>query len=286
MNPRPPNRLALRAAAVAAAGFLSAAVLLYAQSGGGGSGVRPPRGPGGGLGASGSGRGGSNPGGGAHERCRIIKFDEFSDDDSGSWLTTDEPAGFYVGRLFAKPLARGKRSVRALLPRDLRVTLLGATLAPDDISDALIRGAYCDLGWRKPRFADQARRSDRELTSVTFQPLDVKGTIREVNDDSIDEPATIAIRAEPIGRAVWPHLSGQTGSSSSALSQAEYERCSRPLVIRLVVLHAYTVLVDDHGYEVSFSSLAPEDSIRATIVFGMPRGILVRLTLLAAEEHT
>lgn len=226
---------------------------------------------------------------GADDLYRIMKYEAVDDTAAEQDLAPgEEPSRHYVGRVFAKPLRSGSAAIRLLLSPDgiSCPELQGNKVPPDNYTAVLTRGLVCGLSYRDPGPGDHVRRGEYELSAVTLHPVDVEGEIRGIDVGASDEPATVSIWARPVGDGKWRHYPDSAYSASGSLSPASLKRLTRSMLLRLHVIPEYAILRDEGGFDCELWNFARGDSVRAKVVVGIPRGLLLRMELLSVADSS
>ncbi|MBI5763850.1 MAG: hypothetical protein HZA51_10040 [Planctomycetes bacterium] len=180
------TRNSLTSICIAIAFFAAGAIALASPKPTGGSGGRPtggnPRQP-----------GGESKGSGIKESQKpqgfITKFTPAKPTDPED----------VAGTLSIKPIGKDSKTITMVVPREGVDYKVGDLVLDHDAALELIaNGMYCSAGWGHPDTGDAKKKSkEKRLTSLTFEIVEVEGTLEEVGTDFI------TLKVKPL-HGDWP----------------------------------------------------------------------------------
>lgn len=208
-----------------------------------------------------SGRGGRR-GGSALALSRIIKFKPFDADHDD-----------YPGYLLVRSLQPGASVERVLMPQwdKVRLTIPGHHVEVDDYESLLIKGIVCEVQSKDIDSSQAPLHISKEVTRIIMSVVDVEGRIKRITDD------LVRLRAKPVDNQPWPQLAAAQFKGSRAASQSVRNDPARFLIVRFNILEDLTELVDEDDWAIDPSDFQEGERVRATVIVGRPRGILLKL---------
>ncbi|MBK8269856.1 MAG: hypothetical protein IPK83_16805 [Planctomycetes bacterium] len=134
-----------------------------------------------------------------------------------------------------------------------------------------LEGLCVNAGWG---YKDEdAKVKVKELRTLDFNSLEVKGKIDSIEDD------VITIRAVPKNDQDWPHLAAKDDGKNQngrAGAMAKPKKI-RNLKVKLKMVEDVSKLFDAENEEASISSFEAGQAIEATIIYSSKFGMIVKL---------
>jgi hypothetical protein len=141
----------------------------------------------------------------------------------------------------------------------------------EDYGDIFWKGLYVTAGWG---YKDEnAKVKVKELRTLDFNGIDIKGKIDKIEDD------VVTIKAVPKNDQDWPHLAGQNDKPPQTTKAGTLPPAKkiRNLKIKLKNVEDVSKLFDAENEEASLSSFEAGQAIEGTIVFSAKFGMIVKL---------
>ncbi len=220
------------------------------------------------------------------QRGQVYKFE----------TVVDEEDADLVGILKVRPVAKGAKvlKLRVHNRENVRIAVGGHQFAVEMYPEILSKGLFCSADWGFKGGDDLSQPSDdskktkprknlpRELRALTFETLEIEGTILEIEDD------VMVLKGKPKDDRQWPDIEARLARSSKPSSTDGKPPRVSPKKIRLKMLDGMTSFEDAARHALDLGDFEVEQQIEATIVFagtGKKQGMLVALRSLTAEER-
>lgn len=139
----------------------------------------------------------------------------------------------------------------------------------EDFGDLFWKGLYVTAGWGYK--GDNEKSKVKELRTVDFNPIEVKGKVESIADD------ILTIRVTPKNGQDWPHLAALNENKNTKAGITPKPKPIRQLKVKLKVIEDVSKLLDADGEEASLSSFEPGQAIEASIVFSQNIGMIVKI---------
>ncbi len=146
----------------------------------------------------------------------------------------------------------------------------GKEIEPEEYADVLVKGLYCRYSWKVVQPPEgkkvPARLRHRDLTTVSFDGLEISGKIEEIRDD------LIIIRGKPTNDNLWPDMDAGNVAPGRGGQAPKPKRV--PLKkVKLRIIDGVTKFLDADSKPLDFSELEASHKVEATIVYGRSGGI-------------
>ncbi len=206
-----------------------------------------------------------------NHRSRVLKFEaEVSGDE-------DE----FLGTIKVKPIENKSRTVSLLIREsdELRITVGGITITVDELEELPWKGLYCTTSWRFGPPADletdredvkKPRRQKRELQSLSFDLLNVEGTVDSVEED------IIILKVKPKNGKNWPDIEAKRILNPKYFGNRTTKRVAQRK-IKLKMLDDVAKFLAGNGAPLDLMDFEDKQKIEATIIYGTKMGLMVKL---------
>ncbi len=207
-----------------------------------------------------------------NHRSRVLKFETEVSGDEGE----------FIGTIKIKPIEKKSRTVSLLLREsdELRITVGGYTVTVDELEELPWKGLYCTTSWRFGPPIDleddsgedvkKPRRQKRELQSLTFDLLNVEGTIHSVEED------IIILKVKPKNGKNWPDIEAKRILNPKYFGNRTTKRVAQRK-IKLKILDDVSKFLAGNGAPLDLMDFEDEQKIEATIIYGTRMGLMVKL---------
>ncbi len=182
---------------------------------------------------------------------RVLKYTAADDGDREK----DEDL---IGFLKVKPFDKEQKVLTVAVRRGsgLKVELASQNFEVEDLKEILLKGLHITAGWG---FVDpDAKRKVKELRSLTFNTIEVEGTIEKVED------GMVILKCKPKNNGDWPGIKDDrrpVNANSKTEKRIPFKK------LKLKVLEEVAKMVNEEGDEISASDLELEKAVHAKVVF-------------------
>lgn len=210
-------------------------------------------------------RGPESPrGSSAQGLTRIIKFKPFD---------PEQYEEEFLGYLLVKPVYPGSDVERVLVPEldRFKLTVADREIDIDDYELFLAKGMMCAIQTRTVDSSTVPLHIAKVLTQIELCVIEIEGRIKKLTDD------LVRLRAKPLRDQPWPQLQAEHTAGAGRSSTADQDDPRRHLIVRFSIVEDLTSFVDEDGWSADLSDFEEGQAVRATVVVGRPRGILLKM---------
>ena len=207
-----------------------------------------------------------------HRSGKIVKFKPVKESEEDEEI---------LGTLMVKPFEKGSKTIKLRVRRseDLQIRVGDHMFDPEEELDIFWKGLHCTAGWN---IADpDARRKIKELRRLTFDTIEVKGKIREIENE------LIVIKGVPKNGQNWPDLEAmRKDEQSNRFTKNKKKKRIRRRTLKLKVLEDVSKFYDSEKSEVDLEEFQADDEVEATVVVGkLGMMIALRHPVSAVEDE-
>ena len=195
----------------------------------------------------------------------------------------------FVGTLKVLPLERDARPVNVRVRRndDSTIELGGRKFTAEEFADIPWKGLYCTVAWGyaegdKPVSTDpkkKPRRRNWELKSVSFDTVEVKGTVEEIEDD------IIIIKVRPKEERPWPDTEARQIMQPDRKTSNNKPQKTPPKKLKLKMFDDVAEFVDRDRQPLDLGDFEVGQEIEASVVYGADLGIILMLQAPGIESE-
>lgn len=220
---------------------------------------------------------------GSH-RCEITKFELAEGDEEEK----------FIGTIKVHPLEKDAKPIKVLVPRsdELVIELEGYKFTAEEFFDLPLKGLYCTVSWGYPeddlddgvgdrssgsrgkgkKKSSRKKKRTPELKSISFDRIEVKGTISEIEDDLI----ILKVRPKDKNR-LWPNIEARMVRKPDQSGEQKKRRKTSSKKIKLRIFDDVAKFYDGNKEPLDLADFEVGQEIEASVIFGSKIGFMVAM---------